>query len=317
MTLIYLYRQMRAPTHACRHDYVPTWTLPGNSVKRLKDLFDPKKAAAHAEARKFKCSASEALALYPILRRWVRTGPMRHGGHELPCQAFLDMCTVVDLLQAAQKTVPVDPQDLLQAVERALAAVHAAGWQANVVKKFHWLLHFGDTLRRLGTLPACWVLERKHRLVTRYATPVQNTRNFERSGLEEAIAHDLAALRATGLFAGRCQLARPHPCSKRMRACLAEALGEACPAECSCSSEARLVSGQMCRVRDVVLLGNGQAGMVAAHVLLRDEPYTWLCTGCNSTHMRRISKALTGTCAMRARSCRPRRFASVSPSAEG
>ena len=144
-------------------------------MPHLPELFQKKKMEGSIAARKFKCTASEALALYPIVRRWLRTGPMPRGQCLPARKAFLHMAEVVDLLHGAQRTQPITPAHLLRTVEGALAACVQAGWEHNMIKKFHWLLHMPDSLERFGHLPACWTLERKHRMVSRYASTVRNT----------------------------------------------------------------------------------------------------------------------------------------------
>ena len=163
-------------------------------VPHLTELFQ-KTMEGSIAARMFKCTASEALALCTIVRRWLRTGPMPRGQCLPACKAFLHMAEVVDLLHGAQKTHPISKAHLFRAVEEALATCVQAGWEQNMIKKIHWLLHMPDTLERLGHLPACWTLERKHRMVSRYVSAVRNTQHYEQSLLEETLAHDPAGLR--------------------------------------------------------------------------------------------------------------------------
>ena len=44
----------------------------------------------------------------------------------------------------------------------------------SMIPKFHWLLHYPYFLQKWKCLPACFVLERKHRLSKKYTDPVMN-----------------------------------------------------------------------------------------------------------------------------------------------
>ena len=72
------------------------------------------------------------------------------------CEAFLAVCSVLDLLQAIGRT-EVTGRALDKAAEAALASVVEAGWSDNMINKFHWML---AAFWRLvgGTWLACSVL---------------------------------------------------------------------------------------------------------------------------------------------------------------
>ena len=199
---------------------------------------------------------------------------MQRGQCVPACEAFLLMAAVVDMLHGAQRTQPITRTQLLRAVESALAACVRAGWEHNMIKKFHWLLHMPDSMERFGHLPACWTLERKHRMVSRYASTVRNTQKYEQSLLEETLAHDLAVLREEGLFAQHCDLLQEHDCSRKLLEHLA---AEGIQREgATCSSRARLASGQVACLRDVVLSTSGAAGQVHAFCRLGGQPFCLL-----------------------------------------
>ena len=57
-----------------------------------------------------------------------------------------------------------------------------------MIPKFHWLLHFPAWLKRFRTLISCFVRERKHKMVKRYANDMRNTRtNFDEHSYEKSI----------------------------------------------------------------------------------------------------------------------------------
>ena len=65
-------------------------------------------------------------------------------------------------------------------VEDFLAAYSLAFGVQWVTPKFHWLLHFGDHLRQVDMLVACFVHERKHKMVKRYVEKIMSDIIFER-----------------------------------------------------------------------------------------------------------------------------------------
>jgi len=59
-------------------DFFALWKLPdAYAMPHLPDMFAPKRVEAYRKAKKFKCQASECLALYPIMAMFVQTVPMK------------------------------------------------------------------------------------------------------------------------------------------------------------------------------------------------------------------------------------------------
>ena len=115
---------------------------------------------------------------------YLQTVCMKAGLCIKQCHAYLCMCTVLDLLQSVPHGV-VTAKMITASVEAALEAMRAAGWQSEMVPKHHWMLHYGDALRKFQMLPACWSMERKRKLVRRFADPIQNTSKYELSMYHE------------------------------------------------------------------------------------------------------------------------------------
>ena len=119
--------------------------------------------------------------------------------------------------------------------------------------KFHWLVHLPRHLARWGQLPTCWVHERKHRVVKRYASDICNTRAFERSILGEITAHQLEALKLPMTFSETIGLLDPKPAPLKMKLFLESELGVA-GADCHTAREARISPFAVSCKGDVVLL---------------------------------------------------------------
>ena len=65
--------------------------------------------------------------------------------------------------------------------------------------KFHWMLHFGDHLRKLGFSANCFCLERRHSIANRYANELKNiSRATSDSLLMEMVCHHMSSVEDDG-----------------------------------------------------------------------------------------------------------------------
>jgi len=167
-------------------DYVKLWCWPRrvNSGK-LHELFTDGRRKNNHEALKFKCSASEGLSLYMILAVFFKVYGAICAAER---RAYNALCDVIDLLSSVARG-KIQPQQLQDAVELFLDAYSIAFGDDHMTPKFHWLLHFPKSLRDVGTLVACFVHERKHRMLKRYCNDIRNTTVFEHSVLAEEPPH--------------------------------------------------------------------------------------------------------------------------------
>ena len=153
---------------------------------KLHELFNDGQRKKNKEASKFKCSASEGLSLYMVVTVFFKVyGAI--GAAEL--RAYNALCDVIDLLSSVARG-KIQPQQLQDSVELFLDAYSAAFGDEYMTPTFHWLLHFSKSLRDAGTLVACFVHERKHRMLKRYCNDIRNTTAFEHSVLAEEPLHN-------------------------------------------------------------------------------------------------------------------------------
>ena len=206
------------------------------------------------------------------------------GLHLPACYAFLSLSTVLEMLQATPSGT-VQPAKLQQEVEQALELCKAAGWGSRFLRKHHWTLHFATALSRWGFLPSCWATERKHKLITGYASATKNLTAYDRSILEECLSHDLLNLQSSTSFMVGAGLLSPHPANKKVHAFACRCLQEAnLPVAGSTQTSlfARLGSGGSCKAKDFVLVQyHASPGWQVAQVQLHFEQfgicYTILC----------------------------------------
>ena len=100
------------------------------------------------------------------------------------------------LVQANSGSVP--PAMLADAIARHYAAHVVAYGYTVFVPKHHFMLHIPRQLERFKFLIACFVHERKHKVVKRWAVQLctGNDRNYERSLLEECTLAHFNSLKA-------------------------------------------------------------------------------------------------------------------------
>ena len=103
-------------------------------------------------------------------------------------RAYNALCDVIDLMSAVSRG-KILPQQLQDAVELFSDAYSTAFGDDHMTPKIHWLLHFPKSLRDVGTLVACFVHERNHRMLKRYCNDIRNTTAFEHSVLAEEPLH--------------------------------------------------------------------------------------------------------------------------------
>ena len=144
--------------------------------------------------------------------------------------------------------------------------------------KFHWLVHLPKHLEKFKLLPTCWVHERKHRMVKRYASDVYNTTSYDRTILSEVTAHHMSALDDKSTFDFSVGLLVSRQAPAKLRAFLMAQCGlDAVPAQfCRTALAARNSECSICHKGDVVIIapksGAGfDVGMVWAHAELFGE----------------------------------------------
>ena len=173
--------------------YMKQWILPKGKSTNIASIFNNKRAKSNNGAKTFKATASELLAFVPILAYFVEEVVVKAGRCVAECKAFL---AVADLLENFQSVSYgyYNPILIKDKVSQMQDLFIECNWQQYMHSKFHWLLHMASHLTKFQLLLSCWVHERKHRIVKRYAQDVQNTVNYERSILLQVVSHDLALL---------------------------------------------------------------------------------------------------------------------------
>jgi len=196
------------------------------------------------------------------------------------CAAFLALTAVINIILCVPRG-GVTPEMLKLKIDEFLECCVAAGWEAFLHPKFHWLTHLVDDLRKFKFLPNCWPLERKHKVMKRYGSAMQNTCDYDRAVLYECTGLHLFDLSIADLFVYSVGPVTPRAAPRKMKRLLAKFLELSAEEEAGImtSVEARYGEVGTCHKGDVVLVPD-QGELVAAevwfHVLVMDIPLTLL-----------------------------------------
>ena len=115
----------------------------------------------------WKSSASEALALYPVLRVFCSQLP-RSAMTMAAVNSFLALCQVLDDIRLASAGA-IGATVLLEHIRAHLKAFQLAHGLDRFLPKAHYSLHLPDQLLKHGVLLQCFTHERRHKELKRYA----------------------------------------------------------------------------------------------------------------------------------------------------
>jgi hypothetical protein len=164
------------------------WVFPAATRAKsnaLHRIFDPYRDVA-GDPFKVKCSASELLTLYGVLRYVVAENVERVPELAAHLLSFDAACEVLDIILAAKRgEVDIDQAAAaLQAgLKRHMDLHRAAYGDGGIRPKHHWMQDIPAQLVRDKIVLDTFVVERGHLKVKAVADGVDNTARFERSVL--------------------------------------------------------------------------------------------------------------------------------------
>jgi hypothetical protein len=179
-------------------------------------------------SNEFKCSASDALSIYKVVRVFLMSVVLVAGAsQELRAsrQNYFLLCSVLDLLTSIGKK-PVTPTGLMTALLSYFTHFKRTYGEDPWIPKFHLALHLPSQLARHSILLACFTQERKHKEVKRYGEQVDNaSKSFEKGIMESVLHLHLRVLQEMDTYP--CQdpyLVNPHPASSSIVEALCQSL---------------------------------------------------------------------------------------------
>ena len=265
--------------------YLSRWHWPHRlRMSKLHELFTPSKRKSNREAGQFKCQASMGLSLCHVIAVWFAKccGQPCLAVCKRALDAYMALADIVDLMMAVNRHLTTAEQ-LQTACEAFLTCFAAAFSEEGMTPKFHWLLHFPSRCLLHGLLLACFVHERKHRMLKRCANGVRNTVIFERTVLDEACCHQLYRLDQDSTFNYKLGLLNPHAATRNVRRFVLEMLEIEDDASIEVQASAFSKHNPIAHSakHDIVLArGDGGelfVGEVLMHVEVQGECLTILC----------------------------------------
>jgi len=232
-------------------EYFGNWCWP-RATAGAKLIFTGKSGESHKEHGFLACSASQCLSAYPVLGVFFNdvVRPLRPAAVK-EINSFLKACDVLDILVAVSREGGVDNDLLRQAIDAHLAAHLSTYGDAYWIPKHHFAIHLADMhLRKENTLLACWVQERKHKVIKKWLKDRKTLTCYERSVLEEILLAHLGDLQEPILQAG---LIDGRPAPKAMATPVSQWLGLAPDAAISTGPSVRM-NGCLMSKNDLVLL---------------------------------------------------------------
>ena len=233
-------------------------------------LFSKKKLEKCKKNFKFSCTASEVLAIFPIIRHFLHVVVKPQDVCQAECQAFLAMAELIDQCHGGTPWKIATRSSLIKAAENASQAFVAAWPAIGLIKKWHWQLHLGDAFDRFGHLPSCFTTERKHKTISSFATRLLKTTSFEAHLLQQVVSNEIMHLQHLDQFPMVPMLLKPKAATLSQMMLISIFLSTPCNVA-SISNCAKLpAGGQICN-GDMILYHAGSTWEVAQvkfHVLV-------------------------------------------------
>ena len=180
------------------HDFLKLgWTKPlhnGKGGRNLWRIFNEFGAKANSSHATIKCSASELLTLYALLRHYAETR-LRHPALAGKVQVFFLACKAVDnILLAKRGLLPMAEAgaNLRECLQRYLACHLQVYGNNGVIPKTHWAFDVADQLCTDKWVFDAFAIERLHLRVRTIADNVHNLRQFETSVLSGVVNYHSA-----------------------------------------------------------------------------------------------------------------------------
>lgn len=233
-----------------------------------------------ADGSEVKCSASEALSVYAALRLFVLETIQEGVSAAIDAarKSFLAVCQVLDLLTSKKYT----KDSLLAAIQFHLNCRLGAYGSSRFQPKCHYVMHLPFFVNeRTQTLQACWIHERKHKELKRFATDASNTNRshaWEKNLLKQVVLSQMTSLEEGTFIRAAYRLGVTNPAPSDLVGYIRGVLqlGPFAPAAVDMSTSAFLENEIQVWSKDILLLskpdGTEQVGEA------------WFFLSCNDTH---------------------------------
>ena len=170
------------------------WRIPKHRQHQgrlLNRIFDAHSARANEEAGKLKCSASELITLYGMLRHWAETRlPLDDERIKKHAHVCFMACVAVDVIMLAKRgdMSPADAGATLRVALSAHLEAHKALHGTDHVRpKHHWTFDLCEQLEQDKRVHDTFIIERLHLRVRAVAEHCKNLAHYETSVLSGVV----------------------------------------------------------------------------------------------------------------------------------
>lgn len=204
----------------------------------------------------FKCSASQGLSIYPMVRIFVlvHAVSLAEATVRQACNSFLKLCLVLDLLLEGNKGKAISAPELRTRIRAHCEEFLKAHGEDAVIPKFHYALHLPGMLHRHQRLVSCFCHERKHKQIKVIADNLRKVTNtFEQTVMVDVLGKSFFSLQEYKLWT-KPSLMKAKPASDQLVAELVTAFGVAEAFGSMVGLVADFQPGQTCERGDTVLV---------------------------------------------------------------
>lgn len=232
------------------HDFLQTCEWPSHVTSHAatgKAIFRKKQ-----EGNTIKCSASEGLNLFSVLRAFVflKMAELRHQKESV--DSYLALCEVIDVLLAVRQGTHTADQ-LARAIEKYVKKHQAAFGTSVWVPKYHYLQHLPSQIMKQKVVIGCFVHERKHRVAKKFAENMRRvSADFDISVLKDVVNCNLQDLDSKEMDQLHVGLVNPVPAQPHVAMTLQTHTGVA--GEVTLARKAFFAMGRSAAVDDFVMI---------------------------------------------------------------
>ena len=246
-------------SHVQIHEFVSSFKWPQRLDSRASGRNVFQKRSKDAKHEPLKCSASEALSVFSVFRHFllVEVMPRACAHVKAACTSYISLCDVLEqLLRIPRGTA--SPASVRTAVQTHLRRFRAVYGEDAFVPKCHMAMHLADMFEQHGLLISCFVHERKHKEIKRYANELDITNaSFEKSVLKDVLYMHVEALKEPSIYtSSTAHLVPPvSQASQKLRDVVQRELGTVSPihtARCAAGHY-----GLRCSAGDVAIMQVG------------------------------------------------------------
>ena len=240
-------------------------------------------AKRSSKSEDLKCSASEGLSVYPVIRLCLLQYIPNYEAlpdFRLPVKSFMALCAVLDLLKKTV-TMQVTADELEHAIDTHLQLRLAAYGPERFQPKCHYSGHLASHMRDHPRLLSCFCHERKHKQLKKFASDTHNANKS--NSFEKGLLTEVALMQITQLKEEQSKLSfsldKPKLPSDALKAHIKDffGLGPNDDLDLEVSFDTFLGPAELCSANDVVLANCGKSqkvGEVWFHFKTQRDLYT-------------------------------------------